>query len=690
MRYLFTGGGTGGHVYPALAVADEIRRREPGAQFLYVGVRGRLEERVVPARGYPLRRLPSRPFPRTKRILPLFRFGLTLAAGVAGGVLVLLRFRPEVIFATGGFASAPVLFAGALLRRVGLSRARILVYEPNAHPGLLNRAAGRIADRIGVVFEQAARWFDTRRVGVVGFPVRRELTRLDREGARAAWEIEGGRLVLFVFGGSQGSRTINQAVVEALPLLAHRAGELLILHGTGAQVSDDYDPAAETARALEESGLQDLDRWYRRFDYIEEIERVYAAADLVVCRGGMSTLTEVGVCGLPAVILPLSTAAEDHQAINAMALESLGAARVLYEEAGWRAGEGRVDLAVSGSRLAGVILDLLDRPAERRRMAAAAAAAPRRDSLEAILGEIDNLRQGSRPPPMRLENPGAGPRGVPADPNLLLRHVRRRLDEEGGVEALCPMELAFLRYQADRHLASEGWYEIPRGRRNVGVKLVGLLAHVERLSLVLALLGDRSPATPLQRFLGGDYRHPGIVRRNAVDFALSMIGLQRAGPRARAAVLEALARDPYFEVRAAAARLLGEQASPGDAEVETALVESLDDGAGAVVAAALRALGRVGGRPGLLADLRRFYVHPDWRCRQETVHALEGLLDRGVLRAEEVAADVEQILSTSPNFEPAFPLKDSLDSLSRRVREGLATPTAGDGEGLGRLGGSAS
>ena len=670
VRYLFTGGGTGGHVYPALAVADEIRRRQPEARFLYVGVRGRLEERVVPARGYPLRRLPSRPFPRTRRAWPLLRFSLVLAAGVAGAVLVLLRFRPHVIFATGGFVSAPILFASGLLRKVGLSRARVFAYEPNAHPGLLNQAVGRIADRIGVVFEQAARWFDMKRVAVVGFPVRRELTRLDREGARAVWEIEGDRLVVFIFGGSQGSRTINRAVVEALPLLANRADELLILHGTGAHVSEDYDPVADTAGALERTGLQDLEQWYRRFGYMEEIETAYAAADLVVCRGGMSTLTEVGLCGLPAVILPLSTAAEDHQAVNAMALQGLGAARVLFEEAGWRM-DGRVDLAVSGSRLAGAILELLDGPDERGRMAAAAASAPRRDSLEAILGEIDSLSQGLRPPPLRLEYPADGSPGVPADPNRLLRHVRSRIAEAGGVEALCPMELAFLRYQADRNLASESWYEIPYGRRNVGVKLVGLLAWEERLPLVLALIGDRTPASPLQRLAGGDYRHPGILRRNAIDFPLSMIGLRRAGPQGRSAVLEALSDDPYFEVRVAAARLLGEQATPGDEEVEAALVESLGDGVSSVVAAALGALGRVTCRAERLADLRRFYVHPDWRCRQETVHALEGLLERRVLQPEEVAADVEQILSTSPNFEPAFPLKDSLDSLSRRVREGL-------------------
>jgi hypothetical protein len=274
---------------------------------------------------------------------------------------------------------------------------------------------------------------------------------------------------------------------------------------------------------------------------------------------------------------------------------------------------------------------------------------------------------------------------VPTDPNRLLRHVRRRLREAGGVEGLCPKELAYLRYQADRHLASEGWYEVPFGRRNVGVKLVGMLDYEERLPLVLALVADRSPVSAVQRLLGGDYRHPGILRRNAIDYAVAMIGLDRAGPEARAATLASLAEDPYFEVRAAAARVLGEQTCPGEVDVEAALVDALDDGASAVVVEALRALGRVGSRPERLSDLRRFYVHPDWRCRQETVHVLEGLLERGVLRAREVAEDVELILSTSPNFEPAFPLKDSLDSLSRRVSTTLEHEAAEDA-GHGSLG----
>lgn len=679
MRYLLTGGGTGGHVYPALAVADELRRRDPEAQFLYVGVRGRLEESVVPARGYRLRFVRARPFPRSKSLLALIWFAMHLGLGILGAAFLLLRFRPHVIFGTGGFVSAPVMFACGALRKIGLCSSRLFVYSPDAQPGLLNQIAGRLADRVGVVFEQAARWFDMKRVAIVGFPVRRELLDLDRDAARISLGIPGDRFVVLAFGGSQGSRVINRAVVDALPHLHGRRGEIFVLHGTGRISSDGYDAVADTETDVAALGLVDLDSWYRRYEYFDQIELAYAAADVVVCRGGMSTLTEVGVAGLPAIVVPLSTAAEDHQAVNARALERAGAARVLFEEAAWGGDQDAgVNLGVPGQNLAAVVVELLEAGSIRKDMATAARQLQRRDSLELILQEIDTLVQGRRARPLALEFP-VSDSGPPADPNRLLHYVRNRLQEVGGVEGLCPRELAHLRYQADRYLASEGFYEIPLGRRNVGVKLVGMLHYEERIDLVLTLLGDRRPASALQRWAGGDYRHPGILRRNAIEFPLTTIGLDRCGAPARTAVLDALATDPYFEVRAAAARLLGAQVQPGDVEVEAALCAALVDRTDAVLVEVLCALGRMGIRPALLDLLRPFYVHHDWRCRQETVHALDRLLERGVLRSEEVAADIEQILSTSPNFEPIFPLKNSLESLALRIHDGRARENAANG-----------
>ena len=157
-------------------------RRETDAEFLYVGHRDRLDAWVVPEQGYRIRFVRARSFPRTRSLVPLLRFAIAIAIGVIQGALILLRYRPQIIISTGGFVSAPVLFAYGVLVKVGLSRARVFIYEPNAYPGLLNQVTGRLAQRIGVAFEQAGRWFDAEKVAVVGYPVRRSFLNLDRTG----------------------------------------------------------------------------------------------------------------------------------------------------------------------------------------------------------------------------------------------------------------------------------------------------------------------------------------------------------------------------------------------------------------------------------------------------------------------------------------------------------------------------
>lgn len=663
MRYLLTGGGTGGHVYPALAIADELRLAQPDAQFLYVGARDKLEARVVPNRGYALRFVAARPFPRSHSLGALLAFGAVLGLGILKALFILMRFRPQLIIATGGYVSAPIVLAAGFLGKLGLSKARIFLYEPNAYPGLLNRRAGRLAHRIGVAFEQASYEFDMRRVAVVGYPVRREVLEADRALSRQRLGIPGQARVVLAFGGSGGSRAINEAVVEALPRW-RREPDLLVLHITGRYAGDDYHAVEDTQRRLEGLGITgDTSAWYRRFEYMENIQEAYAAADLVICRGGAGTLTEVCTCGLPALIVPLVTAAEDHQALNARELERAGAARVLYQEVFWA--EGRVVSRLDGQRLACQVIELMGAPELRRQMGAAARSTVRRDSLELILKEIENLAEGRRPPPLSLEFPERPP-GLPGDPNSLLRHVQRRLQEAGGVQRLDARELAYLRYQADRLLASEGWYEIPLGRRNVGVKLVGQLQYRERLPLLLAMLGDRKRASWLRRCCGGDYLHVGILRRNIVEQGIRL--LQVADERVEEGLLQALREDPYFEVRAAAAQALGELFAPGE-RIEDALVARLDDPRAGVVVQALRALGAIAVRPQLLAHLQRFYLHPNWQFRQEVVSTLRRLLQREVLQPQEVGERLEQLLAMSPYFKPEFPLKENLRQLIAELNQ---------------------
>ena len=663
MKYLLTGGGTGGHVYPALAIANEIRQTRADAEFLYVGHRDRLDAWVVPDQGYRIRFVRARSFPRTRSLVPLLRFAIALAVGVVQGALILLRYRPQIIISTGGFVSAPVLFAHGVLAKVGLSRARVFIYEPNAYPGLLNQVTGRLAQRIGVAFEQAGRWFDAEKVAVVGYPVRRSFLNLDRTAAREKLGIDQGRKVVLAFGGSGGAKAINEAVLTALS--RWQAAGLVIIHVTGRYKGSDYDAVADTEAALSEMGIEGEGDWYRRLDYADEIADLIAAADLVICRSGAGTLTEMAVSGTPTLIVPLPTSAEDHQALNAREMERIGAAQVLYQEAFWD--NACIHSGLDGEKLAQQVLALCADEERLQAMGAAAKTMPKANSLELITAELDSLTAGLEPPPLRLESPLAKKSGLPSAPNALLRWVLARVKEVGGVEAMERGELAYLRYQADRLLVSEGWYEIPLGRRNVGVKLVAALRYQERLPLLLHILTDRTPTKWTRRFCGGDFRHGGIIRRNVVEHGLR--GLGTTDEQTRAALLIALDTDPYFEVRAWSAQALGELFTV-DGEIEDALCAALDDSSPEVVVQALNALGKISHNPDLLARLRRFYLHPNWQFREQVVLVLLEFLQRGVLEPAQLERDLDQVLISMPYFEPEFTLGAHLRELAERVRAG--------------------
>ena len=663
MKYLLTGGGTGGHVYPALAIANEIRQTRTDAEFLYVGHRDKLDAWVVPEQGYAIRFVRARPFPRTRSLVPLLRFAIALAVGVVQGALILLRYRPQIIISTGGFVSAPILFAHGAMAKVGLSRARVFLYEPNAYPGLLNQITGRLAQRIGVAFEQAGRWFDAKKVAVVGYPVRRSFLNLDRLVAREKLGIDQGRKVVLAFGGSGGAKAINEAVLEALP--RWQAAGLVVIHVTGRYKGLDYDAVADTEAALAAMGMEGECDWYRRLDYADHIVDLIAVADLVICRAGAGTLTEMAVSGTPTLIVPLPIAAEDHQALNAREMERIGAAQVLYQEAFWD--DACIYSRLDGEKLAQQVVALCADEERLQAMSAAAKTMPKANSLELITAELDSLIAGQHPPALRLESSPAKS-GLPTAPNTLLRWVRARVKEVGGVEAMERGELAYLRYQADRLLASEGWCEIPLGRRNVGIKLVAVLNYQERLPLLLHILTDRTPTGWMRRFCGGDFCHGGIIRRNVVEYGLR--GLGATDTQTRAALLNALETDPYFEVRAWSAQALGEMFTVDD-EIESALCTALDESAPEVVVQALSALGKISHNPDLLARLRRFYLHPNWQFREQVVLVLIEFLQRGVLEPAQLERDLDQVLISMPYFEPEFTLGANLRELAERVRAGL-------------------
>ena len=252
-RILLTGGGTAGHVNPALAIGAALA--EEGSETLFVGVRGRAEEQVVPKEGIPIRFVRASGFPGTRPSPALARFLLDLAVGTLQAAGILLRFRPDVLVGTGGFASAPVIFAATLLKKVHLLRSRVFVHEQNAVPGKLNRLVGRFAEKVFVTFPETLSLFPGNGA-VTGYPLRKRIGHVSKEEARARLDfaVPEGRTVVFVFGGSQGSRSLNRGLVDALGSLLPHADRLFVVHGTGLFKGGGYDAGAEVQAARPNTG----------------------------------------------------------------------------------------------------------------------------------------------------------------------------------------------------------------------------------------------------------------------------------------------------------------------------------------------------------------------------------------------------------------------------------------------------
>ncbi|HEX3539450.1 MAG TPA: undecaprenyldiphospho-muramoylpentapeptide beta-N-acetylglucosaminyltransferase [Acidimicrobiales bacterium] len=312
---LVCGGGTAGHVVPAIAVGRAlVELGHDPATIEFVGARRGIEGRLVPAAGFAVTLLPGRGVERklTARNVPAVA-GLIAAA--ARGVALVARRRPAVIVSVGGYASFPGVLAGALLR------VPMVVVEQNAAPGAANRVAARFARAAAVSFPGTA----LPRAVVTGNPVRREVLEVDRgpagrAAARHALGLPADATVIVAFGGSLGSRTINQAVLALASDWADRS-KFAIYHVVG---SRDWDMMTASAPETRPEGL-----WYRQVRYEDRMEVAYAAADLAVCRAGASTVAELAAVGLPAVLIPLPGAPNDHQTANAQALVHAGGARLV-------------------------------------------------------------------------------------------------------------------------------------------------------------------------------------------------------------------------------------------------------------------------------------------------------------------------------------------------------------------------
>jgi len=314
MKVVIAGGGTGGHLYPGIAIAREVLR-EPGSEVLFVGTEQGIEAKVLPREGLPVRFITVGKL-KGMKLASIMKTMITLPRSIVQSLRLLREVRPDVVVGVGGYSSGPVALAAR-----GLD-IPLLIVEPNSYAGLANRRLGKLADRIILCFPGtgAQKFFPPGKTAKLGPLVRKGIDQGDRNKALADFGLEDKRFTVFVMGGSGGAHAINMAMKEAAAYLKDRK-ELQILHQTGekdvAEVTTAYRAAGIRAKVL---------------PYIHDMAGAYAVADLVVSRSGATTVAELAVCGKRAVLIPYPFAADNHQEFNARTLAERGSADVIVQK----------------------------------------------------------------------------------------------------------------------------------------------------------------------------------------------------------------------------------------------------------------------------------------------------------------------------------------------------------------------
>jgi UDP-N-acetylglucosamine--N-acetylmuramyl-(pentapeptide) pyrophosphoryl-undecaprenol N-acetylglucosamine transferase len=331
MKCVIAGGGTGGHLFPGMAIAEAFIEREMGNEVLFIGTERGIEARVLAGGKFPLKMIQARPI-KGRSLLGKLKAIWSLPMAVSEACSILKEDQPQIVLGVGGYASGPTLLAASLL---GMKRA---IHEQNVVPGMTNRILKWFSQKIFVSFEETKKYFPVRKTILTGNPIRKEIL-------KGKERKKGDRFTLLIFGGSAGAHRINKAMMEALDPLQEVKSSLKFIHQTG---RDDLD---FVSKGYQEKGFDALVK-----PFFEDMATYYQRADLVICRSGASTVSELAVCGKAAILIPYPYAAHQHQLINAQKLVELDAARMILDD------------ALSGPLLAETILHLYFHSEEREKM----------------------------------------------------------------------------------------------------------------------------------------------------------------------------------------------------------------------------------------------------------------------------------------------------------------------------------
>jgi UDP-N-acetylglucosamine--N-acetylmuramyl-(pentapeptide) pyrophosphoryl-undecaprenol N-acetylglucosamine transferase len=313
LNVLIAAGGTGGHVYPAIAIADAIKKARPDANILFAGTRAHMEWTTVPKAGYRISEVWVSGFHRTLTLKNLL-FPLKLLVSLIQSLFIVLRFKPSVVLSCGGYVAGPVGWMGA---KLGVP---LFVQEQNSFPGVTNRMLAKHAKRVYTAFDDAKRYFPGADVILYGNPVRSHMAVASRPSALTSFSFDASRRTLLVMGGSGGSLRMNEAMEQNLASLHHDLGMNILW-----QCGPKYFPAL--AAKIDLGAYPNL----RLLSYIDDISLAYAAADLVVSRSGAGSISELAVVGKPMILVPSPHVAGDHQTFNARSVADQGAAEILTD-----------------------------------------------------------------------------------------------------------------------------------------------------------------------------------------------------------------------------------------------------------------------------------------------------------------------------------------------------------------------
>ncbi len=347
MKIIFAAGGTGGHINPALAAAGEIRERYPDADILFVGTKDKMEAKLVPQAGFAFEGIAMSGFQRKLSVENIIKNIKTIRRVLFSGFAVkriIKKFGPDVVVGFGGYVSGPVVRKAA---KMGIKTA---IHEQNAFPGVTNKLLAKSVDAVMVAVPKAKEYLECKNEPIVtGLPVRNEILRADKDFARAEMGIKDNETVIFSFGGSLGAKTINTAMVDIIAEYANEKN-IRFIHGYGQY--GKWVPDALKEKGIDAQNNSNIDVR----EYIYDMDKCLAAADIVVCRSGASTLSELQAVGKASILIPSPNVSENHQYHNAMTLVDASAAYVIEEK----------DL--TNEKLSSALRKLLENPVLRKEM----------------------------------------------------------------------------------------------------------------------------------------------------------------------------------------------------------------------------------------------------------------------------------------------------------------------------------